>query len=150
MIFQMLNLICSIRTPKNYILPVGPQWISRWRITHWPERKPFGTQLINLIYKIDLFNNYIIICWLKCRFKRRKDNGNMHKVDGGPCLLCFSGEIPRLSLNQHSLYVGAVDKPTPPPLTGGQYGKMEHKYLEGGYCQSVLRSQGVFNVPLYF
>jgi len=35
----------------------------------------------------------------------------------------------------------------PPPLTGEQYGKMEPKYPEGGHCQSVLRSQGFFNVP---
>ena len=53
-------------------------------------------------------------------------------------------------LIQHSLYVGVVEKPPPPPLTGEQYGKMEPKYPEGGHCQSVLRPQGVFNVPLYF
>jgi hypothetical protein len=64
--------------------------------------------------------------------------------------LCCSGRIPRLSLIQHSLYVGVVEKPPPPPLTGEQYGKMEPKYPEGGHCQSVLRPQGVFNVPLYF
>ena len=63
---------------------------------------------------------------------------------------CCSGRIPWLSLNQHSLYVGVVEKPPPPPLTGEQYGKMEPKYTDGGYCQSVLRPQGVFNVPLYF
>ena len=63
---------------------------------------------------------------------------------------CCSGRIPRLLLNQHSLYVGVVEKPPPPPLTGEQYGKMEPKYHEGGHCQSVLRPQGVFNVPLYF
>ena len=35
---------------------------------------------------------------------------------------CCSGRIPRLSLNQHSLYVGVVEKPPPPPpLTGEQY-----------------------------
>ncbi|KAK2144591.1 hypothetical protein LSH36_745g02062 [Paralvinella palmiformis] len=43
---------------------------------------------------------------------------------------CCSGRIPRLSLNQHSLYVGVVEKPPPPPLTGEQYGKMEPKYPE--------------------
>ena len=63
---------------------------------------------------------------------------------------CCSGRIPRLSLNQHSLYVRVVEKPPPPPLTGEQYGKMEPKYPEGGPCRSVLRPQGVFNVPLYF
>ena len=63
---------------------------------------------------------------------------------------CCSGIIPRLSLNQHSLYVGVVEKSPPPPLRGEQYGKMEPKYPEGGHCQSVLRPQGVFNVPLYF
>jgi len=52
-----------------------------------------------------------------------------------PCLLCCSRRIPRLSLIRHSLYVGVVQKPLPPPLTGEQYGKMEPKYL--------------FNVPLY-
>ena len=62
----------------------------------------------------------------------------------------YSGRIPRLSLNQHSLYVGVVEKPPPPPLTGEQYGKMEPKYHEGGHCQSILRPQRVFNVPLYF
>ena len=63
---------------------------------------------------------------------------------------CCSGRIPRLSLNQHSLYVGLVEKPPTPPLAGEQYGKMEPKYPEGGHCQSVLRHQGVFNVPLYY
>ena len=37
-----------------------------------------------------------------------------------------------------------------PPLTGEQYGKMELNYPEGGHCQSVLRPQGFFIVPLYF
>jgi len=36
-----------------------------------------------------------------------------------------SGRIPRLSLNQHSLYVGVVEKPPPPPLTGEEYGKID-------------------------
>ena len=66
------------------------------------------------------------------------------------CLFCCSGRIPRLSFNQHSLYVGVVKKTPPPPLAGEQYGKMEPKYPEGGHCKSVLRPQGVFNVPLYF
>ena len=52
--------------------------------------------------------------------------------------LCCSGRIPRLSLIRHSLYVGVVEKPPPPPLAGEQYGKMEPKYPEGGRCQSVL------------
>ncbi|KAK2149958.1 hypothetical protein LSH36_429g02031 [Paralvinella palmiformis] len=43
-----------------------------------------------------------------------------------------------MSLIQHSLYVGVVEKPPPPPpLTGEQYGKMEPKYPEGGHCQIV-------------
>jgi len=42
----------------------------------------------------------------------------------------FSGRIPRLSLIQHSLYVGVVENPPPPPLTGEEYGKMEPKYPE--------------------
>ena len=64
---------------------------------------------------------------------------------------CCSGRIPGLSLNQHRLYVGVVEKSPPPPLTGEQYGKMEPKYPEGGRCQSVLRPQGVlFNVPVLF
>ena len=62
---------------------------------------------------------------------------------------CCSGRIPRLSLNQHSLYVGVVKKPPPPPLTGEQYGKMEPKYPEGGHCQCFM-SSGFFNGPLYF
>jgi len=65
-------------------------------------------------------------------------------------MLCFLGRIPRLSLFQHSLYVGVVKKSPPPPLTGEQYGKMELKYPEGGHCQSVLHPQGIFNVPLNF
>ena len=59
-------------------------------------------------------------------------------------LLCFSGRIPRLSLIQHSLYVGVVEKHPPPPLTGKQYGRMEPQYPQGGHCQNVLRPQGVF------
>ena len=65
-------------------------------------------------------------------------------------LFCCSGRTPRLSLNQHSLYVGVVEKSPPPTLTGEQYGNMEPKYPEGGHWQSVLRPQGFFNVPLYF
>ena len=60
---------------------------------------------------------------------------------------CCSGRIPRLSLNQHSLYVRVVEKFPPPPLTGEQYGKMEPKYHEGGHCQNVLRPQGVLTSP---
>ena len=52
---------------------------------------------------------------------------------------CCSGRIPRLSLNQHSLYVRMVEKPPPPPLTGEQYGNMEPKYPDDGHCQSVVR-----------
>ena len=55
----------------------------------------------------------------------------------------FFGRIPRLSLIQHSLYVGVIEKFPPPPLIGEQYGKMEPKYHEGGHCQIVLRPQGV-------
>jgi hypothetical protein len=62
----------------------------------------------------------------------------------------FPGRIPRLSLIQHSLYVGVVEKSPPPPLKGEQYGKTEPKYLDGGHCLSVLRPNGVFNFPLYF
>jgi len=61
--------------------------------------------------------------------------------------VCFSGRIPTLSLIRHSLYM--LEKPPPTPLPGEQYGKMEPKYPDGGHCQSVLRSQGFFNVPLY-
>jgi hypothetical protein len=61
----------------------------------------------------------------------------------------FFGRIPRLSLIQHSLYVGVVEKNPPPPLIGEQYGKMDPKYPGGGHCQSVLRTQGILNVPLY-
>ena len=56
---------------------------------------------------------------------------------------CCTGRIPRLSLNEHSLYVGVVEKPPPPPpLTWEQYGKMELKYPEGGHCQSILLPRG--------
>ena len=90
-------------------------------------------------------------------FRRRGDMIQVYKIMNGvdrldPRALWFgcSGIIPGLSLNQHSLYAGVVEKSPPPPLTGEQYGKMEPKYPEGGHCQSVLRPQGVFNVPLYF
>ena len=56
-------------------------------------------------------------------------------------VLCFSGRILRVSLIQHSFYVGVVRD---------QYGKMELKYPESGYCQGVLRPQVVFNVPLHY
>jgi len=52
-----------------------------------------------------------------------------------------------LSLIRHSLYVGVVEKPPPPPLTGKKYGKMEPKYPESGHCQSVLRPHGVLTSP---
>jgi len=65
-------------------------------------------------------------------------------------LIYFSGRIPRLSLIQHSLYVGVIEKAPPPPLTGKQYGKMEPKYTEDAHCQSVLRPQEIFNFPLNF
>ena len=65
-------------------------------------------------------------------------------------LFCCSGRIPKLSLNQHSLYVGVVENPPPPPLTGEQYGNMEPEYPEGGHCQSVLRPQGVLKSPFIF
>ena len=60
--------------------------------------------------------------------------------------LCCLGRIPRLSLIQHSLYVGVVERHPPPPLTGQQYGKMEPKYPEGGHCQGVF---GVFIFSFY-
>ena len=44
----------------------------------------------------------------------------------------FSGIIPRVSLIQHNLYVGVVEKAPRPPLTREQYGKMKPKYREGG------------------
>jgi len=65
-------------------------------------------------------------------------------------LFCCSGRISRLSLNQHSLYVGVVENPLPPPRTGKQYGQMEPKYHEGGHCQSVLRPQVFFWRPPLF
>jgi len=66
----------------------------------------------------------------------------MYQCDHENVVLLF-GE--RLLLIQHSLYVGVVEKPPPPPLTGEQYGKMEHKYPEGGHCQSVLMSPFIYN-----
>ena len=60
---------------------------------------------------------------------------------------CCSGRIPRLSLNQHSLYVGVVEKPPPPPLTGEQYGKMQPKYPEGGHCGVFYVLGGVLTSP---
>ena len=67
-----------------------------------------------------------------------------------PVVALLFGENPNLSLIRHSLYVGVVEKPPPSPLTGQQYGKMKPKYPDGGRCQSVLRPQFFFNVPLYF
>jgi len=57
------------------------------------------------------------------------------------------GRIPRLSLNQHSLSVGVVEEPPPPPLTGEQYRKMEPKYPEGGHCQSIYVLRGFLTSP---
>ena len=58
------------------------------------------------------------------------------------------------SVNGGTEYCDAIiySNNTPPaPLTGEQYGKIsEPKYPEDGQSQSVLRHQGVFNVPLYF
>jgi len=41
--------------------------------------------------------------------------------------------------------------PSPPTLTGEQYGKMVRKYHEGGNCQSVyvLPLQGIFKVAIF-
>ena len=79
-----------------------------------------------------------------------KSYGDCAFIVAAPLCVCFSWRIHRLALIQYSLYVGVVEKTPPPPLTGEQYGKMEPKYPEGGHCHSVLRPQGVFNVPLYF
>ena len=62
-------------------------------------------------------------------------------------LFCCSG---KLSLIRQSLYVGVVEKPPPPPLTGEQYGKMEPEYPEDGHCQSILPCQGVLASPYIF
>ena len=63
--------------------------------------------------------------------------------------LVVQGESPGCRLISAASMLEWLRTP-PPPLTGEQYGKMEPKYPEGGHCQSVLRPQGVFNVPLYF
>jgi len=56
-----------------------------------------------------------------------------------------------MSISQDSLYVGVVEIPPPPPLTGEQYGKTELKYPEGGHWQSVLRLRGSLTSPfIYF
>ena len=56
-----------------------------------------------------------------------------------------------LSLIQHSLCVGVVKKLLPPTTHRGAVRKDGPEIPpEGGHCQSVLRPQGVINVPLYF
>ena len=37
---------------------------------------------------------------------------------------------------------------TPSQITGEHYYKMEPKFPKGGHCQSIVRPQGVFNVPI--
>ena len=61
---------------------------------------------------------------------------------------CCSGRIPRLSLNQHSLYVGEVEKPPPPPLTGTE--RWSRNTLRVVTARVFYVLGGVFNVPLYF
>jgi len=46
------------------------------------------------------------------------DDVNLYWITRSWCLLCFSGRIPRLSLIQHRLYVGVVEKSPSRPLTG--------------------------------
>ena len=48
---------------------------------------------------------------------------------------------------QHNLYFGVVEKPSPPPLTGVQYGNMQPKYNKGGHCQSGLRPPLFLIIP---
>ena len=63
-------------------------------------------------------------------------------------MICFTGgRIPRLSLIQHSLYVGVVEKTPPPPLTGEQYGKMEPKYSEGVTARVFYVLKGSLTSP---
>ena len=45
------------------------------------------------------------------------------------CVGLFFGENPRLSLIQHSLYVGDVEKSPPPPLTGEQMERCSRNIL---------------------
>ena len=55
----------------------------------------------------------------------------------------FFGENPQgVAYSAQPLCWSGRETP-PPPLTGGQYRKMEQKYPEGGHCQSVLRPEGV-------
>jgi hypothetical protein len=53
----------------------------------------------------------------------------------------------RLSLDYHTHYVGVVEITSSPPLTEGQYGKIESNYPDGGHCQSVLRPQLCLTSP---
>ena len=63
----------------------------------------------------------------------------------------FGEESPGCRLFGTASMLEWLRKRLPPPLTGrAVWIKVESKYPEGGHCQSVLRPQGVFNVPLYF
>ena len=63
----------------------------------------------------------------------------------------YFGEISHaVAYSEHNLYVGVVENSSSSPLTGKQYRNMEPEYPEDVQCHSVLRPQGVFNVPLLF
>ena len=62
----------------------------------------------------------------------------------------FRGQSPGCRLLGTVFMLEWLRNPTPPPLTGEQYGKMEPKYPEGGHCQSVLRPHGVSHIPPLF
>ena len=72
------------------------------------QQEPIHFNTINTVQNCILCSNNYYISYLYKPFGHRSDR----------CLFCCSGRIPRLSHIQHSLYVGVVDKPNPPPLTG--------------------------------
>ena len=99
---------------------------------------------------------YIVIrCLIICHVISCQRYGLVCKVKDNnrtdlPIDVLLFGENPQAvaySAQSPSVYVGVVEKPPPPPLTGEQYGKMELKYPEGGHCQSVLRPQGFLTSP---
>ena len=66
------------------------------------------------------------------------------------CLFCCSGRIPRLSLIQHSLYVGVAEKQPPPYHSQGSSTERWSRNTRGWSLPECFISSGFFNIPLYF
>jgi len=67
------------------------------------------------------------------------------------CALCFGKNPQAVVYSAQPLCWSGWETSFPHHSQGNkQYGQMEPKYPEGGYCQSVLHPEGVINIPLYF